>query len=332
MAELVELLAGEIEERGREKSKHENAEKTAGRERPHEFGSEGEEISTPGKTESGRQPMRHAVGDFRVLEKIDDDAEQPEDASSGDQATGIERSGTGFAFVFLLGGGFDEYADQTSSEHGSRGAERKIRAGGKCQGAYAKNFHGDYQRHTHQYQMPGQALVENAADDGSHQASLRSGGLVAANALRPLEFDLFCTRVVEILAIRDFMRAKGIDERIGFALVEKSVAFDLYTRGESLNVDGNLRGQIFLQALVHQIESSTDGEGGNCYTDQKPHLLPERRGADEVAGLKVLRSGARNGGGDTHNPTNHQREHLIVRRSPSGHEEDRTSGHQGGDT
>src|SRR5260370_25561001 len=129
MAELVELLAGEIEERGSEKREHENTEKVAGGERAHELGSEGEQIGAPGQTKSGCEPMRDAIGDFRVLEKIDDDAEQPEDASSGDQATGIERSGTGLAFVFLLGGSFDEYADQTSSEHGSRSAARKIRAG-----------------------------------------------------------------------------------------------------------------------------------------------------------------------------------------------------------
>src|SRR5712664_937394 len=114
--------------------------------------------------------MGNAIKNLGILQEIDDNAEQSEDASGGDQATGIERAGTGLAFVFLLGGSFDEHADQTSSEHGSRSAERKIRAGGKCQGAYAKNFHGDHQCDAHQYQMPGQTLVEDATDDGSHEA------------------------------------------------------------------------------------------------------------------------------------------------------------------
>ncbi len=124
--------------------------------------------------------------------------------------------------------------------------------------------------------MPGQSLIQDAADDRSHEAGLRSGRFVAANALRPLELDLFCAGVVQILAVGNFMRAKGIDEHVGFALVEKGVALDLHAGRQSLEIDRYLRGEIFLESLVHQIESSADGEGRNGHTDQEPHLLPER--------------------------------------------------------
>src|SRR5712692_539946 len=90
LASLVELLAGEIEERGREKREHKNAEKAAGRKRSHQFGAEGEKIGAPGQTKCGCEPVRDAIGDLRVLQKINDDAKQPEDASGGDQAAGKE--------------------------------------------------------------------------------------------------------------------------------------------------------------------------------------------------------------------------------------------------
>ncbi len=75
--------------------------------------------------------MRDAIGDFRVLQKGDDDAEEAENASGGDQAARIERAGTGFAFVFFLCCGFDQRANQATSKHGPGGGDGKIRAGGK---------------------------------------------------------------------------------------------------------------------------------------------------------------------------------------------------------
>src|SRR6266481_4307012 len=97
----------------------------------HQFGTEGEEIGTPGQTQSGCQPMRDAIGDLRVLQESYDDAEEAEDSSRSDQSAGIERAGTGFAFVLLLGGCFDQRADEAAGKHGSRGSDRKIGASGK---------------------------------------------------------------------------------------------------------------------------------------------------------------------------------------------------------
>src|SRR5258708_1075395 len=179
--------------------------------------------------------------------------------------------------------------------------------------------------------MPWQALIQDATNDGSHEARLWRGSLVAADALRPLELDLFCARVVEIFAVGDFMRAQGIDQYVGFSLIDEGVAFDLYARWQSPDIDGNLRGQIFLQPLVHQIEGGTDCEGRNRYADQETHLLPERRGADNIASLQSLWGCASDRRGNANSPANHQRQYLIVRRSPSGHEKDRTSSHQRGD-
>src|SRR5437773_6897187 len=95
---LVQLLAGKVEERGGQKREHENAEKIAGRQRSHHFGAESEKVGAPGKSQKRRNPMRHAIEDLRVLEKINDDAEQAENATGGDQPAGIERPGAGLAF------------------------------------------------------------------------------------------------------------------------------------------------------------------------------------------------------------------------------------------
>src|SRR5437899_6261197 len=107
--------------------------------------------------------------------------------------------------------------------------------------------------------MPGQSLIEDAADDRGHEAGLRRGSFVAADALRPLELDLFRARVIEILTIGNFMGSQGIDQRIGFSLVHKDVALDLYAGGQSLEIDWYLRRHVFLKPLVHQIEGGTDG-------------------------------------------------------------------------
>src|SRR6266850_2967801 len=64
----VQLLAGEIEKRRREKREHENAEKIAGGEWSHNLGAKGKEIRAPGESQNGSKPMRCASGDFRVLQ------------------------------------------------------------------------------------------------------------------------------------------------------------------------------------------------------------------------------------------------------------------------
>src|SRR5229473_371251 len=165
----IQLLLREIKERGGEKREHENAKKIAGGERAHDFRAERKKVRTPGKTEKRRKPMRRVGGDFRILQKIDDDAEKAEDAAGGDQSAGIERPGAGFAFVFFLRGGLDERTNKAASEHGGGGGNGNIHARGKRQRTHAKNFDGNDQRDAHQYQTPGQALIENAIDNGGHE-------------------------------------------------------------------------------------------------------------------------------------------------------------------
>src|SRR5207249_10472182 len=113
-----------------EKGEHENAEEIAGRERSHQFGPKGEEVRPPGEAKNGSDEMRDAIGDFRVLQKSDDDAKKPENATRGDQTAGIERARAGFAFVFFLRSSFDQRADKAAGEHGSRGSDGKIGACG----------------------------------------------------------------------------------------------------------------------------------------------------------------------------------------------------------
>src|SRR5437870_1306268 len=125
--------------------------------------------------------MRNAVGDFRVLQKSNDDAKETKDPSGGNQAAGIESAGSGF----------DEHADKAAREHGTSGGDGKIGAGGKSQRAHAENLHRDHQSNAHENETPGQTLIEDAINHGGHQARLRSRSLVAADALRPLKLDPF---------------------------------------------------------------------------------------------------------------------------------------------
>src|SRR6202007_654519 len=118
---LIQLLSGEIKEGGGEKGEHEYAEEVAYRQGAEEFGPEGKKIGAPREAEDGRQPGRHARGDFGILQQVDDDTEQAEDAAGGDETAGIESAGAGFAFVLLLGGGVNEHADQATGEHGGGG-------------------------------------------------------------------------------------------------------------------------------------------------------------------------------------------------------------------
>src|SRR5258708_39740566 len=128
LVRVIEFFAGEIKERRREERKHENAEKVVGRERSHQFGAEGEKIGAPGKSKNRRNPMRDAIGDLRVLQKIDDDSKQTKNASGGDQAAGIEGAGAGFTFILFLGRCFDQDADESAANHSASPPEGNIPA------------------------------------------------------------------------------------------------------------------------------------------------------------------------------------------------------------
>ena len=124
------------------------------------------------------------------------------------------------------------------------------------------------------------------------------------------------------------MRPERIDQNVALVLVNERIALDFHTGWQRLNVYGNWRGDVFLQAFVHQIQGRADGHGGDGDAHEKPHLLPEGRGADEIAGFQILRGGAGNGGSNANHAANHEREHGIVGRSPSRQEENRAGGHQ----
>jgi len=61
-------------------------------------------------------------------------------------------------------------------------------------------------------------LTQNAADDGGHEAGLGRGGLLAADAGDPLDFNLAGRGRVEVLAVGQLRRAQGVQDHV-FALV-----------------------------------------------------------------------------------------------------------------
>src|SRR5207245_9903049 len=124
--------------------------------------SESEEVGAPWQTQRCGEPVRHVVGNFRVLEKIDDDAEKSEDTSGGDESGGVESSGAGFAFVFFLGGSFDEQADQPTREHRAGGGKREVRAGRKGERGHATDADGADGGESHGEETRGRAVMAHA--------------------------------------------------------------------------------------------------------------------------------------------------------------------------
>ena len=77
------------------------------------------------------------------------------------------------------------------------------------------------------------------------------------------------------------------------------------------DVERDLHGLVLREADVHQDQRAADGERRNHDADDQADLLPERRGADKVAGLQILRRGARDRRGDANDAANRQREHAV---------------------
>ncbi len=89
----------------------------------------------------------------------------------------------------------------------------------KGERANAEDFNGDDQGDAHQNQAPGKLLIQDAVDDRGHEAGLRRGSFVAADALAPTEYSICLGRcVVEIFAVGDDTGAEGVDQRVGFVL------------------------------------------------------------------------------------------------------------------
>ena len=168
---------------------------------PKSLGPKAKVSGLQGRRRTRGEPARNVVGDFGILKEIDDDAEQAEDAAGGDESAGVEGAGAGFAFVFLLVVASTSRRISPPANIAAVVPSGKIGAGGKSERADAEDFDGDDERDAHQYQAPRKALIEDAADYGGHQARLRRGSFVAADALRPLIFDFLEVGVVEIFAV-----------------------------------------------------------------------------------------------------------------------------------
>ena len=86
-----------------------------------------------------------------------------------------------------------------------------------------------------------------------------------------------------------------------------------------------------LQAGVHQVEREADDDGRDHDADDQSDLLQARRGADDVAGLEVLRRVAGIGGRDADDATDGDGQRAKGGGGPALDEEDSSGGHQGGD-
>src|SRR6516165_342668 len=160
----VQFLACEMEKGSAKKKEHDEAKQVVLRQRTEHLGADGEQIGSPGQAKYGGNPAGNMVGDFRVLQKIDDNTQQAKDAARGDQSAGVKRARARFAIalLLLLHAGFYGPPNEASSKHSGSGGDGDIHPGGKGERTYSQDFDCDDQGDTHQDEAPRQALVENS--------------------------------------------------------------------------------------------------------------------------------------------------------------------------
>ena len=245
----------------------------------------------------------------------------------------------------------DHPAHDAADEDGQRGGDGEIGADGEGERADAEQLDHDDQRDAEQDEGPGELAREDAVDDGGHEAALRGGGLFAADALDPLDFDLVGGGVVEVLAVVEGGGADGVEQDVlaGVAelflrviagvvrgegdVVAGEVALVLDAVGELVEREGDGLGQALegFEAVVHGVERGADGEDADDDADHEGDLLLPGGGADEVAGLEVLRGVAGVRGGDADDAADGDGEGAEGGGGPALDQEDGGGGHEGGD-
>ena len=113
-------------------------------------------------------------------------------------------------------GAVDHPAHDSADEDGECGGDGEIGSHGEGEGADAEEFDDDDEGDAEEHERPRQLAAEDAVDDGGHEAALRGGGLFAADALDPLDFDLAGGGVVEVLAVVEGGGTDGVEEDVLF--------------------------------------------------------------------------------------------------------------------
>ena len=247
----------------------------------------------------------------------------------------------------------DHPAHDSADEDRERGGDAEVGAHGEGEGTDAEEFDDDDDGDAEEHERPGKFAGEDAVDDGGHETALRGGGFFAADALDPLDFDLAGGGVVEVLAVFKGGGTDGVEEDVllcvgefFFCGVESScrvavrvmrslgeVAVVLDAVGEVVEREGDGFGEALegFESLVHGVERGPDGEDGDDDADHDGDLLLPGRGADEVAGLEILRGVAGVGGGDADDSADGDGEGSEGGSGPAFDEEDGGGGHQRGD-
>ena len=130
----------------------------------------------------------------------------------------IERGGVGggaLAGGVLGEAAVDHPAHDAADEDGEGGGDREVGADGEGERADAEELDGEDERDAEQDERPGEAMGEDAVDDGGHETALRGGGFFAADALDPLDLDALGGGVVEVLAVFEGGGADGVEDEEG---------------------------------------------------------------------------------------------------------------------
>src|SRR5580704_17109983 len=112
----------------------------------------------------------------------------------------------------------DQPAHDSADEDGERGGDAEVCAYREGEGADAEEFDDDHDGDAEEYERPGQLAAKDAIDDGGHEAALRGRGLLAADALNPLDFDFAGGWIVEVLAVVKSCGTDGVEEDVLFCV------------------------------------------------------------------------------------------------------------------
>src|SRR5260370_25631596 len=127
MPPLLHLLAGKIKLRRCQQQEHEDGDAMAIGKAAHNL-----------RAKLKEPRAENVIAELLVFEQGDHDAEQPKDAAPGDQAAGVERTGTDVASGGGSAAAFYEPAHRAAGKNSHRRSDGKVCAGGEGQRANAE--------------------------------------------------------------------------------------------------------------------------------------------------------------------------------------------------
>src|SRR5579864_2246406 len=123
---LIELLSRKIEQRSSQHAKHEDAEKIACSQGPHDLRPKRKQIRPPRQAKHHCHPVRHARRNLRILQKIDHNSQQAKHTACRNETARIQRSGTRLTVVLLFRRSVYQHPQQPTHKHRRCRPQRQV--------------------------------------------------------------------------------------------------------------------------------------------------------------------------------------------------------------